>query len=114
MTLRLWWLIAAGAGLACGDPHDREPAQPAPEAWAVGGEKEGAALLSVSGAAPADVWLVGADDGTAPLVLPGNGVDWQREHPGVRADLWWVQALPNGSVYMGGSAGTVLEYRAGA
>jgi hypothetical protein len=114
MTLRLWWLFAAGVGLACGDPHGPEPAQPPPEAWAVVSENEGAALLSVSGTAPDDVWLVGADDGTGPLVLHGNGVDWQREQPGVRADLWWVQALSNGSVYMGGSAGTVLEFRAGA
>jgi hypothetical protein len=130
MTLRPGWLFVARVGLrpglcslgfcslacyglACASSPEFEPAQPEPEAWSVVSENEGAALLSVSGTASDDVWLVGADDGTGPLVLHGNGRDWLREQPGVRADLWWVQALPNGSVYMAGSAGVVLEYRAG-
>lgn len=112
MKSRRRWLLAAGAALGCASSQESELAEP--EAWAVRSESADAALLSVSGTSADDVWLVGADDGTGPLVLHGDGVNWLREQPGVRADLWWVQALPNGSVYMGGSLGTVLEYRAGA
>jgi len=76
-------------------------------------ENEAAALLSVNGTSSDDVWMVGADDGSGALVLHGNGLDWARQDVGARADLWWVQALPGGSVYLAGSAGTVIERRGG-
>jgi hypothetical protein len=73
-----------------------------------------AALLSVGGTAADDVWLVGADDGAGPLVLHGDGSSWTREDVAPQGALWWVQALPDGSVYAAGSGGGVFERRAGA
>jgi hypothetical protein len=102
------WLFAC-LGLACADAAAPEPLP----TWQVVSESDAAALLSVSGSSARDVWLVGADDGAGPLVLHGDGASWQREDTGVRADLWWVHATPDGLVYAAGSAGTVLEYRAG-
>ena len=72
-----------------------------------------AALLSVSGTAADDVWLVGADDGSGPLVLHGDGSAWTREDVAPEGVLWWVQASPDGSVYAAGSGGSVFERRAG-
>jgi hypothetical protein len=72
-----------------------------------------AALLSVSGSAPDDVWLVGADGGEGPVVLHYSAGAWSRQVTGVRADLWWVQALAKGTVFMAGSDATVLAYRDG-
>jgi hypothetical protein len=75
---------------------------------------EDAALLSVSGTAAEDVWLVGADDGGGPLVLHGDGERWTRENVAPQGAVWWVQALPDGSVYAAGSGGSVFERSAGA
>ena len=104
------WPCAICAALGCGGARAERPP---PEMWQVVSENEAAALLSVSGTSADDVWMVGADDGTGPLVLHGNGVDWVREEVDVRADLWWVQALPGGVVYLGGSGGSVFERRGG-
>jgi hypothetical protein len=99
--------LLAVAFLCCGGA-DTQPA-----AWQVVVEND-AALLSVSGTATDDIWMVGADTGEGPLVLHWDGAVWARERTGVSGDLWWVQALPSGSVYMGGSGGMVLEYHGGA
>ncbi len=72
------------------------------------------ALLSISGTSADDVWAVGADAGDGPLVLHWNGAAWAREQTGVNGDLWWVHALPDGSLYMSGSDALVLRYRDGA
>lgn len=119
------WGVAAGArrvrrcsgGLvlvlvlaACGGPDVA-----ASPTWRVAVQSPSAALLSVHGTSADDVWMVGADDGGGALVLHWDGRSWRREAaPDVAADLWWVQALASGAVFMGGSAGTVLERRAGA
>ena len=98
------------APLGCGSAH--EPAASSSE-WTVVARNADAALLSVSGTAADDVWLVGADDGAGPLVLHGDGVAWTRDDVAPQGVLWWVQALPDGSVYAAGSAGSVFERHAG-
>jgi photosystem II stability/assembly factor-like uncharacterized protein len=108
MTPHFWWRLAGCVAFGCAAPR----AEPPPAGtWQIVSQNETAALLSVSGTSADDVWMVGADDGSGPLVLHGNGLDWQREQVGVRADLWWVQALPGGAVYLAGSNGSVLERR---
>jgi hypothetical protein len=97
-----------GLGVGCGVSDHTELA-----AWQVVAESSGAALLSVSGTAVDDVWLVGADAGAGPPVLHWDGTSWSLLDAGVRADLWWVQALAKGSVYVSGSSASVLALRAG-
>jgi hypothetical protein len=82
--------------------------------WNVVAESADSALLSIGGTAATDVWAVGADGGEGPLVLHWNGVEWQRQATGVSGDLWWVHAVPDGSVYMSGSDAIVLRYRQGS
>jgi hypothetical protein len=89
-----------------------EPAPPVAR-WDVVVESERAALLSVSGTRADDVWMVGADAGDGPLVLHWDGADWLRTPASGSGDLWWVQALPQGTVYLAGSGATLLRYQAG-
>jgi hypothetical protein len=53
---------------------------------------------------------VGADKGQGPLVLHFDGKSWKEIHTGQRGDLWWVQALPGGTVLMAGASATVLRF----
>lgn len=81
--------------------------------WSPVVESPDAALLSVSGRAAGDVWMVGADAGDGPLVLHWDGSSWERKATGLRGDLWWVQAHEDGTVYMSGTDAHVLRYRDG-
>lgn len=81
--------------------------------WSVVVESEAAALTSVHGRDKNDVWMVGADAGDGPLVLHWNGERWRRFSTGYQGDLWWVQALDDGSVLMSGSEAQILAYRDG-
>jgi hypothetical protein len=73
-----------------------------------------AALLSVHGTAEDDVWLVGADDGAGPLALHFDGHAWERRATGASGALWWVNALPDGPVFFGGSEALLLRFEDGA
>lgn len=75
-----------------------------------------AALLSVWGAGPDDVWAVGGDlrDGTGPLVVHYDGASWSRVPTGVDGgDLWWVFGFEGGPIFMGGTGGRILKYDGG-
>jgi len=99
--------LAVGCGSA--------PAEPgAPPVFRLAVESADAALLSVSGTGADDVWLAGADAGRGPRVLHWDGAAWQALDAGVAADLWWVQALPSGTVYLAGGRATVLVWRGGS
>lgn len=72
-----------------------------------------AALLSISGSGPRDVYAVGADpeDGRGPLVLHYDGGGWQRLDSGATGGLWWIATAPiGGDFYMCGDAGLILQY----
>lgn len=71
-----------------------------------------AALLSVGGRGPSEVWMVGARPTPqgGPLVLRGDGTTWEVLDTGSLHDLWWVHAIEGGSVWLGGAGATVLRY----
>jgi hypothetical protein len=72
-----------------------------------------AALLSVSGTGPKDVYAVGADpeDGRGPLVLHYDGTGWDRLDTGASGDLWWIGVAPIGNAfYLSGDGGLILRY----
>ncbi|MFT5433650.1 MAG: hypothetical protein ACI9OJ_004356 [Myxococcota bacterium] len=104
-------LSAAGHLGACSQTHD-EPV-PIVERWAVVAQVEDAALLGIHGTSPTDVWAVGADDGTGPVVLRFDGSSWTRIETGVRGDLWWVQAFDDGTVFFAGADALTLRYADG-
>ncbi len=72
-----------------------------------------AALLSIAGTSPTDVYAVGADpnDGRGPYVLHYDGSIWKRLDTGATGALWWISVTPiDGAFYMAGDAGLILQY----
>jgi hypothetical protein len=72
-----------------------------------------AALLSISGTSPTDVYTVGADphDGRGPFVLHYDGSAWKRLDSGATGALWWISVTPiDGDFYMAGDGGLILQY----
>ena len=82
---------------------------PGPVSWALSGTHPGAALMGVDGRSASDVWAVGADDGLGGLILHFDGFGWSRIPNTDRHDLWWVEALPGGTVLAAGAGGTILQ-----
>ncbi len=85
----------------------------APYNWSAVADAPGAALTAIHGTSKSNVYAVGADDGTGPLVLHWNGSAWQRMATGARGDLWWVFAIDD-TVFMAGSNSNILMYKDGA
>lgn len=106
--------VAVAAGLfSCAIGACHKAAPPAPQVareWQLLASELPAALLSVSGRSASDVYAVGADKGQGPLVLHFDGHGWTSLHTGQTGDLWWVQALASGPVFMSGANATVLRY----
>jgi hypothetical protein len=102
-------LIGLVAGCGDGETSGVEAAS-----WHFVARAPSAALLSVHGSAEDDVWMVGADDGTGPLVLHFDGRSWERRETGARGDLWWVNVVPGGPVFFGGSQALLLRFEDGA
>ncbi len=76
-------------------------------------EQQPAALLSITGTAPNDVYAVGADphDNRGPYVIHYNGSNWRRLDTGATGDLWWISVTPiDGDFYMAGADGLILQY----
>lgn len=99
-------LLAACAG-------NRDPAAH----WQLASSGEPAALLSVWGASPDDVWVVGgrSDLMGGPTIHHLEGGAWHVVDSGVRGvDLWWVFGFPGGDAFFTGSGGTILRYHAAA
>ncbi len=69
-----------------------------------------AAILSIWGSSDTDVWMVGSDDGTGPVVLHWDGSAWSRIETGSTGDLWWVSSPGGDIVYMSGEGGRMLTY----
>ena len=100
---------------ACGDDANGDEPGVIPSAelqWQQLIEAPSAALLAVHGLADDDVYLVGADDGSGPLVLHYDGQALERLDAGVTGDLWWVHATPD-AVYMSGSDAHILRLQDG-
>jgi hypothetical protein len=96
--------IGAAATLAC------RAISAETQEWQLVASELPSALLSVSARSASDVYAVGADKGHGPLVLHYDGKAWQPLHTGQSGDLWWVQAMPNGPVWMAGAGAMVLRY----
>ncbi len=92
--------------MACGD--EPEPRRETP-GWQIVAERGDEALLAIGGRSSRDVYAVGSDKGRGPLALHFDGEVWRRVDVGVRGDLWWVFALPDGPVLMGGGNANILR-----
>jgi hypothetical protein len=71
-----------------------------------------AALLSIAGTSPTNVFAVGADprDGRGPYVVRYDGTGWTRLDSGASGDLWWISVTPiDGSFYLAGAGGLILQ-----
>ena len=72
-----------------------------------------AALLSIAGTSPTDVYAVGADpnDGRGPYIVHYDGTGWRRLDSGATGALWWISVTPiDGAFYMAGENGLILQY----
>ncbi len=78
--------------------------------WQTVGENLPSALMSVDGTSSKDVWAVGSDKGSGPLVVHWDGVAWTQMKTGFTGDLWWVHAFPSGPVFFAGAGGQILRY----
>lgn len=67
------------------------------------------ALLSVTGSAGDDIWIVGSDDGEGPTILHYDGTQFTRHHTGDEGDLWWIGRSPSGTLWTAGDAGRVFK-----
>jgi hypothetical protein len=69
------------------------------------------ALISVWGRSDHDVWSVGSDtrDGRGALILHYDGTAWERRVLGLAHDLWWVNGLASGPIFMSGSEGVIVR-----
>ena len=74
------------------------------------GEGLSAALYSAWGTSASDVYMVGADDGSGPLVLHYDGSAWTRLDTGTTGDLWWVWGDGAGTVWIAGAGGRVVRH----
>lgn len=82
------------------------------EQWAILGDSANlpaAALLSIWGTST-DMFIVGADDGTGPVVLHWDGSAWERLETFTTGDLWWVWSDGGDVVFMSGEGGRMLQY----
>lgn len=72
-----------------------------------------AALLSIAGRGPNEMYAVGGDpgDGFGPFVLYYDGSVWRRLNTGASGDLWWISVTPiDGDFYLAGGGGLVLRF----
>jgi hypothetical protein len=112
----IFWTLLVSVALSACDDNDRLAAagNGLPLAWSWVAKSDSAALLSVHGTSPSNVWIAGADDGKGPLVLHFDGSSWQRQATGVRGALWWVNATAQGPVFFAGESALLLRYQNGA
>ncbi|MBI5609707.1 MAG: hypothetical protein HY902_12615, partial [Deltaproteobacteria bacterium] len=99
-------VLVLGLTAACSD----DPTPPAAEpAWQTPAHGLAAALLSVHGTSPQDVWVVGAEAGKTGNALHWDGSAWTRIETGQPHPLWWVHAFAANDVFIGGSGATILR-----
>ncbi|MSP93303.1 MAG: hypothetical protein EXR79_16170 [Myxococcales bacterium] len=99
-----------GCALAACSVDDASPPAPPPEAhWGVDHVVANAALASVWGAAPNDVWAAGgtADRG---LLLHNDGARWEEYKVAAPGFLWWVYGVTGSDVYAAGASGVLLHF----
>lgn len=97
------------------DSADAVDTDPSTAPWSIPASDLGGALLSITGTAWDDVWVVGADDGLGPTVGHHDGAAWSRLATGSEGDLWWAwqpppAPLPSHRLWAVGEGGRVLRY----
>lgn len=84
--------------------------------WQLLGERLPASLLATWAPSLDNVWVVGGREGVGlgPTVFRYDGTAWSKlETNAVDVDLWQVFGFADGTVFLGGSKGTILRYRDG-
>ncbi|MBA3395933.1 MAG: hypothetical protein H0T89_25100 [Deltaproteobacteria bacterium] len=97
---------------ACGDDGTSPPAAK----WQLLGERLPSSLLATWAPSLDNVWVVGGREGVGlgPTVFHYDGTAWSKlETNEVDVDLWQVFGFADGTVFLGGSKGTILRYRDG-
>ena len=100
------------ASVACGDGGGGK-GEDDDESWQLVHEDLDAALLSIWGTGPSDVWAVGSDAGEGPMVLHYDGSEWERLNSETEGTFWWVHGFAGGPVFMGGVGGVIVRYEDG-
>ncbi len=77
--------------------------------WAVDHMVDGAAVVSVWGSGPDDVWAAGGTTERG-VVLHGDGEAWTELDTGATSFLWWVYGFAADDVYAVGERGLILHY----
>lgn len=77
--------------------------------WSLAAEAPGSAFMAVHGTSADNVFAVGADAGTGPVVIHWDGSAWSKLETGLRGDLWWVYAIDD-VAFMCGSDANILRY----
>lgn len=86
-------------------------AEPAPGTWQTVAQEVPSAILSIRGTSPSDVWAVGADKGSGPLVLHYDGKAWHKLDSGVQGTFWWALPFADGSVFFGSAGAGIVRYQ---
>ena len=76
--------------------------------WQVVAQDLPEAVMSIGGTSAQDVWAVGADLGSGPIVLHFDGSLWTRVPTQTRGSLWWTQSFGDGTTMMAGAQSTIL------
>ncbi len=91
------FILVLPALLACGDKQDQDSGGDSGDGdggtvqtWTILGQDMDSALLSIAGTGPDDMWMVGGDVGSGPMVVHHSGGAWSRVDTGTTDDLWWV------------------------
>jgi len=104
---RLLVVCCALCASACSSTPKKEETQ---ATWHVLGSELDSALIGVWGSSEHDVWAVGGDTGSGPLVVHWDGTSMQRVPTGTTGDLWWVFGFEGGPVFVGGAGGVIARY----
>lgn len=111
-------LVLAVLPFLAGCPDDPDPPPPdagGPPGWDVvfEGNELDRAVLSVWGANPNDVFVVGGpigNSGFEALAMRYDGSAWTDLKPGGSDGFWWVSGLAGNDVWMSGETGRIVHY----
>jgi len=107
-------LLSACVSIALAGCDSEPQAKATPGRWTAVAQDLPSAVLSVRGTASNDVWAVGADKGSGPLILHYDGKTWQKLDSGMQGSLWWSLPFPDGSALFGGAGASIVHYKDGA
>ncbi|AKT36495.1 hypothetical protein [Chondromyces crocatus] len=99
----------------CPEEPETQPRPPEPATWQVVLDEEdlSGALLSVWGAGPTELFVVGGplgNSGFETQALRYDGTRWHDLAPGGEETLWWVSGITATEVWMVGEKGRILRW----